>query len=208
MRIAGQPIPHTSASPRIAASDSRRSLRDARGPSVDSVDNPFSGIYPRILTGVHTRSRKWRQHAWSGWNRRHRMDRIRWFVRPRHRRRHRDRGHARAGSPIEKAPRPKSVSTLCWPHGLTRRERIAAARKGTSKIRNARVRRAMIQLAWRFLIFQKNSDLVKWYRTRTDGARGGVRKTLVVALARKILIDLWRLVNTGEVPAGVLLRPV
>ena len=78
--------------------------------------------------------------------------------------------------------------------------------KGLAKAGNPRVRRGMIQLAWRFLIFQKDSSLAQWYRARTENARG-TRKTLIVALARKLLIALWRLVTTGEVPQGVVLRP-
>ena len=69
------------------------------------------------------------------------------------------------------------------------------------------MRRGMIQLAWRFLLFQKDSALSRWYRTRTADARGGTRKTLIVAMARKLLIALWRLVTTGDVPEGVALRP-
>jgi transposase len=79
--------------------------------------------------------------------------------------------------------------------------------KGLAKAGNARVRRGMIQLAWRFLLFQKNSALSQWYRARTESA-GKKRKTMIVALARKLLIALWRLVTTGEVPAGVVLRAV
>ena len=78
--------------------------------------------------------------------------------------------------------------------------------KGLAKAGNARVRRGMIQLAWRFLLFQKESALAQWYRARTADARGGTRKTLIVALARKLLIALWRMATTGEVPAGVVLR--
>ena len=78
--------------------------------------------------------------------------------------------------------------------------------KGLAKAGNARVRRGMIQLAWRFLLHQKESALAQWYRARTADARGGTRKTLIVALARKLLIALWRMVTTGEVPAGVVLR--
>ena len=78
--------------------------------------------------------------------------------------------------------------------------------KGLAKAGNARVRRGMIQLAWRFLLFQKESALAQWYRARTADARGSTRKTLIVALARKLLIALWRMVTTGEVPAGVVLR--
>ncbi len=79
--------------------------------------------------------------------------------------------------------------------------------KGLARAGNARVRRAMIQLAWRFLMFQKDSALAQWYRARTEGGPRGVRKTMIVALARKLLIALWRMVTTGEVPADVLLHP-
>src|SRR5260370_19905373 len=56
----------------------------------------------------------------------------------------------------------------------------------------------MIQLAWRMLMFQKNSALAQWFRARTENARG-TRKTMIVALARKLLIALWRLVHEGVV---------
>ena len=65
----------------------------------------------------------------------------------------------------------------------------------------------MIQLAWRFLLFQKDSALARWYRARTADARGGTRKAMIVALARKLLLALWRLVTTGETPEGLFLRP-
>jgi transposase len=67
---------------------------------------------------------------------------------------------------------------------------------------NARVRRGMIQLAWRFLRFQKQSALAQWYRDRTADSRLGTRKTMIVALARKLLIALWRFVTTGETLEG------
>ena len=79
--------------------------------------------------------------------------------------------------------------------------------KGLAKAGNARVRRGMIQLAWRWLMFQKGSALAKWFTARTAHAPREVRKTMVVALARKLLFALWRYVTTGEVPAGARLRP-
>jgi transposase len=85
--------------------------------------------------------------------------------------------------------------------GKKRRER------GLAKAGNARVRRGMIELAWGHLVHRKASALTAWYRKRTSDARGGTRKTMIVALARKLLIALWRLVTTGETPAGLLLRP-
>ena len=78
--------------------------------------------------------------------------------------------------------------------------------KGLARSGNARVRRDMIQLAWRFLLHQKDSALAQWYRARTENARG-TRKPMIVALARKLLIALWRLVRQGVVPDGVVLRP-
>jgi transposase len=78
--------------------------------------------------------------------------------------------------------------------------------KGLARAGNARVRRGMIQLAWRWLMFQKDSPLTQWYLARTAGAGQAVRKTMIVALARKLLIALWRYVTTGAVPAGARLR--
>jgi transposase len=79
--------------------------------------------------------------------------------------------------------------------------------KGLSRSGNARVRRGLIQLAWRFLMFQKDSALAQWYRARTAGPSGARKTTMIVALARKLLIALWRMVTSGEVPQGIVLRP-
>ncbi|TGV18445.1 IS110 family transposase [Mesorhizobium sp. M4B.F.Ca.ET.143.01.1.1] len=78
--------------------------------------------------------------------------------------------------------------------------------KGLAKAGNARVRRGLIQLAWRFLRFQENSELTQWYQARA--AQGARKTTMIVALARKLLIALWRLVTVGEIPTGVTLRPM
>ena len=77
--------------------------------------------------------------------------------------------------------------------------------KGLSRSGNGRVRNILIQLSWRMLQFQPDSDLVLWYKQRTDSARGS-RKPMIVALARKLIIALWRYVNTGVVPEGFALR--
>jgi transposase len=68
--------------------------------------------------------------------------------------------------------------------GKKRRER------GLAKSANARVRRGMLQLARGFLVHQQDSMLAAWYRARTADARGATRKTMIVALARKLLIVL------------------
>jgi transposase len=77
--------------------------------------------------------------------------------------------------------------------------------KGLARAGNGRVRRGMIQLAWRFLRFQGDSALAKWYAARTEVAPNA-RKTMIVALARKLLIALWRFATTGIIPDGVALR--
>jgi transposase len=84
--------------------------------------------------------------------------------------------------------------------GAKRRE------KGLAKSGNARVRRGLIQLAWRFLLFQKDSALAQWFRKRTEGVQGARKTKVIVALARKLLIALWRMVTIGEAPHGVVLR--
>ena len=78
--------------------------------------------------------------------------------------------------------------------------------QGLANAGNRRVRRGMLQLAWRWLMFQKDSALAQWYRARTADGRAGIRKTMIVALARKLLIALWRYVNEGVLPEGVVLK--
>jgi transposase len=83
--------------------------------------------------------------------------------------------------------------------GKTERE------QGISKKGNPRVRRQLTQLAWLWLQHQKDSALSRWFRERTTGAKGGVRKVMIVALARKLLVALWRYLNHGVVPEGAIL---
>jgi transposase len=84
--------------------------------------------------------------------------------------------------------------------GAKRRER------GIGKAGNPRVRCGMIQLAWRFLMFQPECALVRWYRERTAGGKGSIRKTMIVALARKLLIALWNYATAGVMPEGIVLK--
>ena len=78
--------------------------------------------------------------------------------------------------------------------------------QGLAKAGNGRVRRGMLQLAWRWLRFQHDSALAQWYRSRTADGRRDTRKTMIIALARKLLIALWRYVTAGELPQGVVLK--
>jgi transposase len=74
--------------------------------------------------------------------------------------------------------------------------------QGISKSGNPRVRRLLMQLTWRWLRFQPDSALSRWFDERTGGAKGRIRKIMAVALARKLLVALWHYVETGELPAG------
>jgi transposase len=83
--------------------------------------------------------------------------------------------------------------------GATERE------QGISKNGNPRVRRVLMQLAWRWLRHQPASALSRWFIERTAGAKGRIRKIMAVALARKLLVALWRFVETGTIPEDVRL---
>jgi len=81
--------------------------------------------------------------------------------------------------------------------------------KGLARAGNLRVRNAMLQLAWRLRHFQKECALVQWYEASCARMAGkpAMRKVLIVALARKLLIALWRFATKGVVPQGLILRP-
>ena len=74
--------------------------------------------------------------------------------------------------------------------------------QGISKAGNRLVRWMMIQLAWGWLRYQPRSKLSRWYQRRFGQGKSRVRKIGIVALARKLLIALWKYLETGEVPAG------
>ena len=77
--------------------------------------------------------------------------------------------------------------------------------QGISKAGNRRVRAMIVEIAWLWLRFQPKSALSQWYRVRF--ARGGLRmrRTGIVALARKLLIALWRYLEDGLMPQGARL---
>jgi transposase len=79
--------------------------------------------------------------------------------------------------------------------------------QGLAKAGNGRIRRMLIQLAWRLLKHQPDSALVQWWRARTADGRRDTRKVMIVALARKLLVAFWELVAIGKVPEGMKLHP-
>ena len=80
--------------------------------------------------------------------------------------------------------------------------------KGLARAGSARVRRAMLQLAWRWLRHQPHCSLAKWFRARTLDGRRDTKLAMIVALARKLLIALWELAVTGKLPEGIRLHRV
>lgn len=79
--------------------------------------------------------------------------------------------------------------------------------QGISKAGNRPVRGMIIEIAWGWLRFQPDSELTLWYEKRFGHGSKRLRKIGIVALARKLLIALWRYVETGEIPAGAQLKP-
>ena len=80
--------------------------------------------------------------------------------------------------------------------------------QGISKAGRGRIRALNIQIAWGWLRFQPQSKLSQWYQERFAGGGSRMRRIGIVAVARKLLIDLWRYLEYGVVPEGARLRPV
>jgi transposase len=78
--------------------------------------------------------------------------------------------------------------------------------QGISKAGNRRVRRVMIELAWSWVRYQPESELSVWFEKRFAHGSKRMRRVGIVALARKLLVALWKYVEFGEVPAGAIVR--
>jgi transposase len=78
--------------------------------------------------------------------------------------------------------------------------------QGISKAGNPLLRKAMVELAWLWLRYQPGSALARWFAGRVGAVRGRMRKIAAVALARKLLVALWKYVTTGLVPEGARLK--
>lgn len=78
--------------------------------------------------------------------------------------------------------------------------------QGISKAGNTRARWVAVQLAWTWLRLQPESRLSRWYRERFGGGSPRLRRIGIVALARRLLVDLWRYVKFGAVPEGAIMK--
>jgi transposase len=93
------------------------------------------------------------------------------------------------------------LSPTPYSSGGTERE------QGIGRAGNARLRTVLVELAWIWQRYQPGSAVVGWFRDRLGGAARRLRKVMVVALARKLLIALWRFATQGVVPEGAALKP-
>ena len=87
-----------------------------------------------------------------------------------------------------------------WQSGAVRHE------QGVSKSGNPRLRTTMVQLAWLWLRYQPTSDLSLWFKERVQRNGGRGKKTTIVALARKLLVALWKFVSDGVVIEGAVMK--
>jgi transposase len=79
--------------------------------------------------------------------------------------------------------------------------------QGISKAGNSRARELAIEIAWLWLRHQPGSELSRWFRERVRDLKGRPRRVAIVAVARKLMVALWRYLETGLVPTGAVLRP-
>lgn len=105
------------------------------------------------------------------------------------------RNHRQVSAYIGLAPSP-------WQSGGIDRD------QGISKAGNPRARRAAVEFAWLWLRHQPGSALARWFEQRTANASKRIRRIAIVALARKLMVALWRYLTTGLVPEGAVLKPV
>jgi transposase len=77
--------------------------------------------------------------------------------------------------------------------------------QGISKAGNPRARTLAIEIAWSWVRYQPGSALTKWFLQRLGDAKGRIRRIAIVALARKLMVALWRYLTTGLIPEGAVM---
>src|SRR5918994_156433 len=103
------------------------------------------------------------------------------------------RNRREVGAYLGLAPSP-------WRSGLVERD------QGIAKSGGPRARRTAIELAWLWLRHQPGSALTRWFHERVGSTKGRMRRILLVAMARKLIVSLWRYVTVGLVPDGAVLK--
>jgi transposase len=84
----------------------------------------------------------------------------------------------------------------------------SAREQGISKAGNRRIRAMAIEIAWGWLRFQPESQLSRWYQERFGKGNSRIHRIGIVALARRLLVELWQYLETGAIPKGALLKTV
>jgi len=87
-----------------------------------------------------------------------------------------------------------------WSSGAVNRD------QGLAGSGNPRARRKALELAWLWLRHQPDSALARWFHDRVGAGKGRVRKTMIVAMARKLMIALWKFLTLGVVPEGDVVK--
>ena len=87
-----------------------------------------------------------------------------------------------------------------WQSGGVRRD------QGVAKSGNPRARRTAIEMAWLWLRHQPGSALARWFHERVGAAKGRMRRIMLVAMARKLIVALWRYLADGVIPEGAVLK--
>ncbi|MGM9486456.1 transposase, partial [Ideonella sp. YS5] len=82
----------------------------------------------------------------------------------------------------------------------------SAREQGIGKAGNKRVRWLLVELSWRWLRLQPDSDLTHWFERRFAAGGKRMRRIGIVALARRLAVALWRYAQFGEIPAGATLK--
>jgi transposase len=82
----------------------------------------------------------------------------------------------------------------------------SAQERGISKAGNRMVRGMAIEIAWSWLRNQPDSALSQWYQHRFEEGGSRIRRIGIVALARRLLIELWKYLETGAIPEGACLK--
>ena len=102
----------------------------------------------------------------------------------------------------------REIGALVGLEPVTHQSGETSREKGLSKCGNARLRSLAVEFAWQWLIHQPDSELSRWYEKRFGEGSSRVRKIGIVALARKLLIALWRYLETGEIPEGAVRKAI
>jgi len=100
----------------------------------------------------------------------------------------------------------KQLGALAGLTGTPHNSDTTVRDQGISKAGNSRLRALMVEVSWQWLRYQPDSELTLWFQQRFANAGGRARKRGIVAVARKLLIALWRFVELGLVPAGADLK--